>query len=93
MVTIAGANQAGLPNLAAFAPGVGGGVKTGLFLRDFEIGIIKPYQNNPNAGEQFKRIMPGLSPALWPNSAHELLTAQEYQKNKSDEYRTISYPL
>ena len=70
MVTIAGANQAGLPNLAAFAPGVGGGVKAGLFLRDFEIGIFKPYQNNPNAGEWFERKLRASSPAIQPNSAH-----------------------
>jgi hypothetical protein len=45
-------------------------VKTGLFLRDFEIGIIKPYQNNPNAGEWFKRKLPALSPAIRPDSTH-----------------------
>ena len=56
MVTIAGASHAGLPNLADFGPAPVGGVKTGLFLRDFEIGILKPYQNNADAGEQFVRL-------------------------------------
>jgi hypothetical protein len=56
IVTMAGANQDGLPNLAEFGLAVGGGVKTGLFLRDFEIGILKPYQNNADAGEQFVRL-------------------------------------
>lgn len=51
IVTIAGANQAGFPNFAAFGLALGGGVNAGLFLRDFEIGILKPYQNNWNPGE------------------------------------------
>jgi hypothetical protein len=32
--------------LADFGSATGGGVKAGLFLRDFEIGIFKPYQKN-----------------------------------------------
>ncbi len=56
MVTMAGASQDGLPNLADFGLATDGGVKAGLFLRDFEIGILKPYQKNSDAGGQIVRF-------------------------------------
>lgn len=53
---MAGASQAGLPNLADFGLATDGGVKAGLFLRDFDIGILKPYQKNSDAGRQIVRF-------------------------------------
>jgi len=64
IVTMAGASQAGLPNLADFGSAVGGGVYTGLFLRDFEIGILKPYQNFSDTDRQFGSFEQAFGPRI-----------------------------
>jgi len=96
IVTIAGANQAGLPNLADFGLATDGGVKTGLFLRDFEIGILKPYQKNLDTGRGFVRFTPALAGQDRQDLTQQLLVAQEDQDNQANENpacaKSLQYP-